>query len=108
MTAGGDIGDAWCSGLWLPSDSSLGSDDGGVGGSPKEEEDVDCGSILMFSLDMTIFAGCCWEAMVVPPEVVQIVLPFVRTSCWLLSRLCEAGVSWRVPFWNVEDRIVRN
>lgn len=101
-TAGGDMGEAWCSGLWLPSDSSLGSDDGGVGGSPKEaelEEDVDWGSILMFSLDMTILAGC-WDGMVPPPpEVVQIVVPFERTSCcWFLSRLCEAGVSWRVPF----------
>lgn len=99
MTAGGDMGEAWCSGLWLPSDSSLGNDDGGVGGSPKEEEveDVDWGSILMFSLDMTILAGC-WDGTV-PPVVVQIVVPFERTSCcWFLSRLCEAGVSWRVPF----------
>lgn len=99
MTAGGDMGDAWCSGLWLPSDSSLGSEDGGVGGSPKEEveEEDDCGSILMFSLDMTILAGCCDGTV---PAVVQIVVPFAMTSCccWFLSRLCEAGVSWRVPF----------
>lgn len=31
---GGDIGDKWCSGLWLPSESSLGNDEGGVGGKP--------------------------------------------------------------------------
>lgn len=35
VAIGDDIGDKRCSGLWLPSDSSLGKDDGGVGGKPK-------------------------------------------------------------------------
>lgn len=80
----------------MPSDSSLGSDDGGVGGRPNDEAD-DCGSILMFSLDITILAGVAGVDGVL--VVVQMALPLM-TICWLFRRLCEAGVSWRVPFWN--------
>lgn len=80
--AGGDIGDKLCSGLWLPSESSLDKDDGGVGGSPKsmnktkryyfhqryENEIISldiCGSILIFNFGINDILCCCVDCVVV-------------------------------------------
>lgn len=66
-----------------------------MGGRPKEVDD--CGSILMFNFDITILEAVAGVDGVEELLVVPIALPLM-TICWLLSRLCEAGVSWRVPF----------
>lgn len=78
---GGDIGEL-CSGLWLPSESSLGNELGGVGGKLKPcppPVRLAFGSILMFSLDMRRLSR---------PNIVWCVL----------SRLWDAGERCIEPF----------
>lgn len=80
VAIGGDIGEL-CSGLWLPSESSLGNELGGVSGKLKAwplPARLAFGSILMFNLVM------------------------MRLLCDL-SRLCDADERCIEPFWGERE-----